>query len=119
MKEPVVKPMVDIPHIAALVQSMVCKSLDAFVMRDPDLARSVLAADDGVDNMRKASFHELISFMESDPHNIRQAIDLLSIVRHLERIADHATNIAEDVIYLVEGEIVRHRAAIAGPENGR
>ena len=108
--EPVVKPMIDIPHIAALVQSMVRKSLDAFVSRDPDLARSVLASDDAVDNLRTASYHELISFMEEDPRNIRQAVDLLSVVRNLERIADHSTNIAEDVLYLAEGIDVRHHA---------
>lgn len=113
IKEPVVKPMIDIPHIAALVQSMVRKSLDAFVTRDPDLARSVLASDDAVDNLRRASSHELMSFMESDPKNIRQAMDLLSVVRHLERIADHATNIAEDVLFLVKGVDVRHHAEVA------
>jgi phosphate transport system protein len=108
--EPVVTPMLDIPHMAALVQSMVRKSLDAFVARDADLARSVLTSDDGVDSLRAASFHELISFMEKDPQNIRQALDLLGIVRHLERIADHATNIAEDVLFLVKGIDVRHHA---------
>jgi phosphate transport system protein len=112
--EPVVKPMIDIPHIAALVQSMVRKSLDAFVSRDPDLARSVLASDDAVDNLRTASYHELISFMEEDPKNIRQAVDLLSVVRNLERIADHSTNIAEDVLYLAEGIDVRHHAETRG-----
>ena len=110
MNEPVVKPMIDIPHIAALVQSMVRKSLDAFVTRDADLARSVLASDDAVDSLRTASYHELISFMEKDPRNIRQALDLMSIVRNLERIADHATNIAEDVLFLVKGIDVRHHA---------
>lgn len=112
--EPVVKPMIDIPHIAALVQSMVRKSLDAFVSRDADLARSVLASDDAVDNLRTASYHELISFMEDDPKNIRQAVDLLSVVRNLERIADHSTNIAEDVLYLAEGIDVRHHAETRG-----
>ena len=110
LNEPVVKPMIDIPHIAALVQSMVRKSLDAFVSRDAELARSVLASDDAVDDLRNASFHELISFMEQDPRNIRQAVDLLSVVRNLERIADHATNIAEDVLFLAKGIDVRHHA---------
>jgi len=110
LSEPVVRPMIDIPHIAALVQSMVRKALDSFVMRDADLARSVLASDDAVDSLRNASFHELISFMEQDPRNIRQSIDLLSIVRNLERIADHATNIAEDVLFLTKGIDVRHHA---------
>ena len=110
LSEPIVKPMIDIPHIAALVQSMVRKSLDSFVTRDAQLARSVLSSDDAVDDLRSANFHELISFMEQDPRNIRQSVDLLSVVRNLERIADHATNIAEDVLFLVKGIDVRHHA---------
>lgn len=110
LNEPIVKPMIDIPHIAGLVQSMVRKSLDSFVTRDAELARSVLAADDAVDDLHSSSFHELLSFMEQDPRNIRQAVDLLSVVRNLERIADHATNIAEDVLFLVKGIDVRHHA---------
>lgn len=112
--EPIVKPMIDIPHIAALVQSMVRKSLDSFVTRDADLARSVLSSDDAVDSLRNASFHELISFMEQDPKNIQQSIDLLFVVRNLERIADHATNIAEDVLFLAKGIDVRHHAETRG-----
>jgi phosphate transport system protein len=108
MKEPVIRPLIDIPHIAGLAQSMVRKALDAFVNRDADLARSVLASDDAVDNMRTASYHELISFMEANPSQIGQALYLLSVVRNLERIADHSTNIAEDVLFLVKGIDVRH-----------
>lgn len=110
MEEPVIKPMIDIPHIAGLVQSMVRKSLDAFVTRDANLARSVLASDDGVDSLRTACYHELVSFMEKDPQNIRQALDLLAVTRNLERIANHSTNIAEDVLFLVKGVDVRHHA---------
>ena len=105
---PNIKPMIDIPHIAALVQSMVRKSLDAFVGRDAELARSVLASDTAVDNLRTASYHELISFMEHEPGSIRQAVDLIAVVRNLERIADHSTNIAEDVLFMVKGIDVRH-----------
>lgn len=112
IREPVVKPMIDIPHIAALVQSMVRKALDSFVTRDEQLARSVLAADDGVDDLRTSSFHELISFMEKSPKNIPQALNLLSVVRNLERIADHSTNIAEDVLFYVKGIDVRHHAEV-------
>jgi phosphate transport system protein len=108
MKDPVIRPLIDIPHIAGLAQSMVRKALDAFVNRDTELARSVLAADDAVDNMRTANYHELISFMENNPQQISQALYLLSVVRNLERIADHATNIAEDVLFLVKGIDVRH-----------
>jgi phosphate transport system protein len=112
MQAPIISPMVDIPHIGALVRSMVRKSLDAFVTRDAELARSVLASDDAVDHLRDASYHELTSFMERDPKNIRQAVDLLAIVRNLERIADHSTNIAEDVLFMVKGIDVRHHAEV-------
>jgi phosphate transport system protein len=112
MEGPVVKPMIDIPHIAGLVQSMVRKSLDSFVMRDADLARSVLASDDAVDSLRTACYHELVSFMEQDPNNIVQALDLMAITRNLERVADHSTNIAEDVLFLVRGVDVRHHQEI-------
>ena len=108
IREPVIRPLIDIPHIAGLAQGMVRKALDAFVNRDPELARSVLASDDAVDNMRTASYHELISFMEKNPQQISQALYLLSVVRNLERIADHATNIAEDVLFLVKAIDVRH-----------
>ena len=110
MNEPVVKPMVDIRHISSLVESMVRKSLDSFVTHDADLARSVLSSDDAVDNLRKACYHELVSFMEKDPRNIPQSVDLRRITRSLERIGDHATNIAEDVLFLAEGVDVRHHS---------
>jgi len=110
ISEQVITPMIDIPHIAGLVQSMVRKSLDSFVLRDAELARSVLASDTAVDNLRSASYHELISFMEHDSSGIRQAVDLISVVRNLERIADHATNIAEDVLFMVKGIDVRHHS---------
>src|ERR1017187_3335296 len=112
IQAPLISPMVDIPHIGALVQSMVRKSLDAFVHRDAELARSVLASDDAVDSLRDASYHELTSFMERDPRHIKQAVDLLAIVRNLERIADHSTNIAEDVLFMVKGIDVRHHAEV-------
>lgn len=116
IREPLIRPLIDIPHIAGLAQGMVRKSLDSFVNRDPELARSVLASDDAVDNMRTASYHELISFMEVNPQQIPQALYLLSVIRNLERIADHATNVAEDVLFLVKGIDVRHhneeRAAV-------
>ncbi len=110
LSEPVVKPMIDIEHMSALVESMVRKSLDAFVANDADLARSVLASDDAVDSLRTASYHELVSFMEKNPQNIPQALDLIGVTRSLERIADHSTNVAEDVLFLVQGIDVRHRA---------
>ncbi len=123
IREPLIRPLIDIPHIAGLAQGMVRKALDAFVNRDAELARSVLSSDDAVDNMRTASYHELMSFMESNPRQIPQALYLLSVVRNLERIADHATNVAEDVLFLVKGIDVRHhneeRNALAQPPIGR
>jgi phosphate transport system protein len=94
------------------VQSMVRKALDAFVHRDADLARSVLASDDAVDSLRTACYHELTSFMEKDPTNIQQALNLMVVIRNLERIADHSTNIAEDVLFLVKGIDVRHQSEV-------
>lgn len=108
IREPLIRPLIDIPHIAGLAQGMVRKALDAFVNRDAELARSVLASDDAVDNMRTASYHELMSFMEKNPQQIPQSLYLLSVIRNLERIADHATNVAEDVLFLVKGIDVRH-----------
>ena len=110
LTEPVIKPMVDIRHMSAMVESMVRKSMDAFVGNDADMARSVLASDDAVDSLRTASYHELVSFMEKEPRNIPQALDLIGITRSLERIADHSTNIAEGVLFLVKGIDVRHHA---------
>jgi phosphate transport system protein len=113
MDEPMVQPLIDIPHIGALVQNMVRKSLDAFVTKDAELAQSVLTSNDAVDNLPTAFFHELLSFMQRKPTHVAQGLNVLSIVRSLERIADHATNIAEDVLFYVNG--MRHHAeAVAG-----
>lgn len=107
--QPQVKPLIDIPRMARLAQEMVRKSLDAFVRRDPHLARHVIEADDEVDSLRDQVFRELLTYMMADPATIPRALDLILVSRHLERIADHATNIAEDVIYIVRGEDVRER----------
>jgi len=108
--EPVVKPLVDIPLLASMVESMVRQSLDAFVKKDSSLARTVLTSDDGVDELRDSIYDELIIYMEKDATTIRQCLDLIFVARNLERIADHSTNIAEDVVFLVEGVDVRHHA---------
>ncbi|HUJ22784.1 MAG TPA: phosphate signaling complex protein PhoU [Bryobacteraceae bacterium] len=105
---PPVKPLIDIPQMGRTVESMVRKSLDAFVKREPELARSVLLSDDTVDRLRDSIHDELVAFMQRDPSIIPQAIDLILVARHLERIADHATNIAEDTLFLVKGVDVRH-----------
>lgn len=108
IQRPPVKPWVDIPQMARTVESMVRKSLDAFVKHEPELARSVLLTDDTVDRLRDTIITELISFMQDNPVAIPQALDLILVARHLERIADHATNIAEDTLFLVKGVDVRH-----------
>jgi phosphate transport system protein len=108
--EPLLKPLIDIPLMADRVQAMIRKSLDAFVKRDADLARTVLVSDDAVDELRDAVYEELVSYMERDPKTVRQAVNLMFVARNLERLADHATNIAEDVLFLVQGVDVRHHA---------
>jgi phosphate transport system protein len=100
--------VVDIPKMASLVQSMLLKVLDAFVHGDAELARSVLVADSEVDAMRDAVYNELVAAMQHDPSIVSAAIDLIFVARNLERIGDHATNIAEDVVFLVQGVDVRH-----------
>jgi len=108
--QPPVKPLIDIPQLARLAESMVRKSLDAFVRRDGELARAVLLSDDAVDELRDAIYQELAGFMQKDPSTVSRALDLIFVARNLERIADHATNIAEDVLFLVQGVDVRHHA---------
>ena len=108
MHHPLVKPMTDIPKMASLVQSMLLKCLDAFVNGDADLAHSVLLSDAEVDSLRDAVYNELLEIMQRDPSLVTTAIDLIFIARNLERIGDHATNIAEDVVFLVKGIDVRH-----------
>jgi phosphate transport system protein len=108
MHHPLVKPMTDIPKMASLVQSMLLKCLDAFVNGDADLAHTVLLSDAEVDSLRDAVYNELLEIMQRDPSLVTTAIDLIFIARNLERIGDHATNIAEDVVFLVKGIDVRH-----------
>ena len=97
-----------------LTTTMVRQSLDAFVNLDTRLARLVCRLDDEVDRYNQEMIQELIEMMQKSPELVEPGLSMFSAVRHLERIADHATNIAEDVIYLVEGEIVRHRPAAVG-----
>jgi phosphate transport system protein len=110
MHHPLVKPMTDIPKMASLVQSMLLKCLEAFVNGDADLAHTVLLADAEVDQVRDGVYKELLEIMQRDPTVLTAAIDLIFIARNLERIGDHATNIAEDVVFLVKGIDVRHHA---------
>jgi phosphate transport system protein len=96
--------------------SMVRQSLDSFVRMDSQLARRVVRMDDSVDQFNDELIAELTEQMKQSPDFIEPGLTLFTVVRHLERIADHATNIAEDVIYLIEGEIVKHRPEAIGPE---
>ena len=103
-----VKKLIDIPRMATIAQSMLRDSLDAFVRRDTTLAQQVLDADDALDALKTQVFRELLTYMLADPHTIEPSLDLILISRHLERIGDHATNVAEDVIFMVSARDVRH-----------
>ena len=105
---PILKPLIDIPRMAEMAASMTRDSLDAFARRDAALARRVLAQDDEVDGLKDQLFRELLTYMMADPGTIERALALLLVSRCLERIADHATNIAEDTIFMVEATDVRH-----------
>ena len=108
-QEPQLKPLIDIPRMATITQTMVKDSIDAFVNRDTELARSVYERDSTVDAMNDQIFRELLTYMMQDPANITRAVHLILISRHLERIADHSTNIAEEVVYIVKAKVVKHR----------
>ena len=102
------KPLIDLPRMAEIAEAMTRDSLDAFVRKDAALARSVLARDDEVDQLKDHIFRVLLTYMMADPGTIERALSLILVSRNLERIADHATNIAEDVIFVVEAKDVRH-----------
>ena len=102
------KPIIDLPRMAEIAEAMTRDSLDAFVRKDVALARSVLARDDEVDQLKDHIFRVLLTYMMADPGTIERALSLILVSRNLERIADHATNIAEDVIFVVEAKDVRH-----------
>ena len=103
----------DVQFMAALAISMLSRSLTAFLNRDSELAQAVLQSDDDVDLLRDKTNHELIEIMHREPEKVRTGVDLLFVTRNLERIADHATNIAEDVVFLVSGVDVRHQSKVA------
>jgi phosphate transport system protein len=108
---PPVKKLIDIPRMATIAQNMLRDALDAFVRRDTELARRVLNEDDALDTLKTQIFRELLTYMLQDPTTIEPALDLILVSRHLERIGDHATNVAEDVIFMVLAKDVRHHAA--------
>jgi phosphate transport system protein len=105
-----VKQLIDIPRMGEIAQSMLHDALDSYVKRDTVLARSVLKCDDELDALKTQVFRELLTYMLQDPSTIEPALDLILVSRHLERIGDHATNVAEDVIFMVSAQDVRHHA---------
>ena len=108
-REPLLKPLVDIPRMAEHAQGMIHDSLDAFVYAKPDVARQVIERDERVDLLNRQLHRELTSFMIEDPHTITRCLNLMSVAHNLERIGDHATNIAEDIVYLYEARDIRHQ----------
>ncbi len=108
VQQPPLKPLLDIPRMEELARKMVREALDAFVRGDILLAQTVIMTDDQVDALKDQVLRELLTYMMSDPHTIERALALILVARHLERIADHATNIAQDVIYHIQGRDVRH-----------
>jgi len=110
---PPVKKLIDIPTMGTIAQTMLRDALDAYVRRDTALAHAVLNADDQLDALKTQVFRDLLTYMIKDPATVEPALDLILISRHLERIGDHATNIAEDVIFMVSAQDVRHHPPAA------
>ena len=117
-EEPPLKPYIDIPRMATAAASMVGRALDAFVRRDPLMAREVLGSDSAVDQLNVQLFRELLTYMIEEPRNVSRALRITFIAKYLERIADHATNIAQMVIFMCEGRDVRHPAVQGVEESG-
>jgi phosphate transport system protein len=107
-QEPQLKPLIDIPRMAAIAQDMLRRALDAFVREDAEMALQVCHQDDEVDHLTDQLLRELLTFMMEDPHTITRAMRLIFVAKYLERLADHATNIAEMVIFMVKGKSIRH-----------
>lgn len=103
--QPLLKPLIDIPRMADLVRGMLRDGLDAFISRDTELARQMAARDDEIDHLYRQIFRELLTYMLEDTRNIQRATHLLMVAQALERMGDHATNIAERVIYMVTGTL--------------
>ena len=115
LTHPPVKQLIDIPRMADIAQGMLRDALDAFVRGDQGLAHAVLDCDDSLDALKSQVFRELLTHMLSDPRTTEPALDLILVSRHLERVGDHATNIAEDVIFMVSARDVRHHASENAP----
>ena len=114
IERPQVKPLIDIPRMASIVQTMLKDSVNAFIENDSDLAREAFHRDKLVNDLRDQILRELITFMSSDPTRIERSFHLISLAIDLERIGDLSTNICEDVVYMVEGEMIKHKNE---PEN--
>ena len=114
VRHPPVKQLIDIPRMADIAQRMLRDALDAYVRRDVGLAQAVLNEDDALDALKTQVFRELLTYMLQSPSTIEPSLDLILISRHLERIGDHATNVAEDVIFMVSARDVRHHAGESG-----
>lgn len=108
--QPLLKPLVDIPRMADLALGMLHESLDAFVQRDAESARRLVRRDDEVDDLNRQVFRELLSYMLEDPATITRAMELILVARNLERVADLATNVAEEVVFIAEARIIKHHA---------
>ena len=119
LTHPPVKPLIDIPDMAAIAQGMLRDALNAYVSEDVALAQDVLDRDDRLDALKSQVFRELLSYILEDPSTTEPALDLILISRHLERIGDHATNIAEEVIFIASGRDVRHHARESGFDEDR
>lgn len=118
--QPPLKPLVDIPRMAALATSMLHDALDAFVHRDADTARRLCRRDDEVDGLNRQVFRELLSYMIESPSTITRAMELILVARNLERVADLATNVAEEVVFIAEARIIKHHAdEVVGEDFGR
>jgi len=109
IEKPLVKPYIDIPRMSEIVQGMIKGSVEAFIENDAQLAREVFQRDKIVNGLRDQIIRELITFMSSDPATIERSFHLISLALDLERIGDHATNICEDVVFMVEGEVIKHQ----------
>jgi phosphate transport system protein len=106
--KPLLKPLIDIPKLSGIAQNMVRDSIEAFIKKDADLARKVMLTDPEADKLRNMIVDELVELLKKDSKSAERAVALLLIARYLERICDHTTNIAEDVIYMVEAKVVKH-----------
>jgi phosphate transport system protein len=104
------KPLVDLPRMADMASGMLHDALDAFVRRDADTARRLVRRDDAVDDLNTQVFRELLSFMIEDPRTITRALELILVARNLERVADLATNVAEEVVFIAEARVIKHHA---------